>query len=359
MRVLNLLELKTSKLGGTEAYLAGFARAQRELGWTPIISPREVSPSVREVWQRAGALVRPFGQRSAIPTLLLSARPDVVVCNFFDLSSPVFALARACGAAVVVVDDHSGPLVPSARRRALTRLALAPASHVVGVSGYVTRRLEEGYGLPAARVRRVDNGVRASEPGARIARSDEPYVLGVGHLIGAKGFDTLIDALARCTLRMRLDLVGDGAAADELARRAARRGVELNMMGLRDDVPDLMARAPIVAVPSRWHEAFGMVTAEAMRAGAAIVATDTGATPELLDGGKAGLIVPVDDPAAMAEALDTLASFPSMRSHLGRAARERADTHYSLDRMVQRMIQIAAEAARLSAPAIATLGATP
>ena len=129
------------------------------------------------------------------------------------------------------------------------------------------------------------------------------------------------------------------------------------MLGLRDDVPDLMARAPIVAVPSRWHEAFGMVTAEAMRAGAAIVATDTGATPELLDDGKAGLIVPADDAKVMSESLDTLATFPSMRAHLGRMARERPDTHYSLDRMVRSMIKIAAEAAQLSAPAILTMGA--
>ena len=357
MRVLNLLELKTSKLGGTESYLANFARAQRELGWTPIISPREVSPSVREVWQEAGAKVRPFVQRSAIPTMLLHERPDVVICNFFDLFSPVFAMCRAAGAAVVVVDDHSGPLMPSAKRRVLTRVALATASHVVGVSGYVARRLDEGYGLPTAKIRRVDNGVRASEPGAQIQRDEDLYVLGVGHLIGAKGFDTLIDALALCTNRMRLDLVGDGADAAALVEHAARRGVELNMLGLRDDVPDLMARAPIVAVPSRWHEAFGMVTAEAMRAGAAIVATDTGATPELLDDGKAGLIVPADDAKAMAESLDTLATFPAMRAHLGRMARERADTHYSLDRMVHSMIKIAAEAAQLSAPAILTMGA--
>ncbi len=155
---------------------------------------------------------------------------------------------------------------------------------------------------------------------------------------------------------MRLDLVGDGAAASELVAQAKTRGVELNMLGLRDDVPDLMARAPIVAVPSRWHEAFGMVTAEAMRAGAAIVATDTGATPELLDEGKAGLIVPANDAEAMAESLDTLANFPAMRAHLGRMARERADTHYSLDRMVARMITIVAKAARLSTPAILSIG---
>ena len=101
----------------------------------------------------------------------------------------------------------------------------------------------------------------------------------------------------------------------------------------REDVPDLLAAADILAVPSRW-EGFGLAAAEGLAAGIAVVASDVHGLSEVV--GDAGLLVPPEDPAALRSALRTLAARPALRRSLGERGRARAAERFDLARMVAR-----------------------
>ena len=95
-----------------------------------------------------------------------------------------------------------------------------------------------------------------------------------------------------------LAIAGEGPLAAELAAVAGRTGVDLALLGQRDDVPALLAAADVIAVPSRW-EARALVVQEAMRAGRPIVATRVGGIPALT-GEDAAILVPPGDAGQLA-----------------------------------------------------------
>ena len=132
-------------------------------------------------------------------------------------------------------------------------------------------------------------------------------LLTVARLAPQKGLDTLAAALRvlvtrRPELRVVAAVAGEGPLEADL-RRAAAGGLPLLLLGRRDDVPDLLAAADVVVSASRW-EGQPLNLQEALRAGAAIVATDAGGTREVT--GDAARLVPPGDPETLASALETL-----------------------------------------------------
>ena len=95
----------------------------------------------------------------------------------------------------------------------------------------------------------------------------------------------------------------------------------------------------IFVLPSR-AEAFGSVFAEAALCWLALVGTNVGGIAEQIEDGKNGLLVPVDDVLALADALETMITQPTLRSSLAKAAREKAKKTYSLNRVMQQMKQM-------------------
>jgi alpha-maltose-1-phosphate synthase len=106
--------------------------------------------------------------------------------------------------------------------------------------------------------------------------------------------------------------------------RAARSGVLwIPEMLPKPEVIQLMTHARVFAVPS-IYEPLGIVNLEAMACGTAVVASRTGGIPEVVADGETGLLVPPDDPAALAEALNALLSDPDRAQVMGQAGRKRA-----------------------------------
>ena len=150
----------------------------------------------------------------------------------------------------------------------------------------------------------------------------------VARLVPQKGLDVLINALPRLSgaaADWPVTLLGDGPERETLQQQAQDLGVSnrLRCLGFRPDPDQFLAEAAVFVLPSRFE---GMPNAllEAMAAGLAVIVTDASPGPlEVVEPGVSGLVVPSDDPAALAEAMPALASDPERCRRMGAAARDR------------------------------------
>jgi glycosyltransferase involved in cell wall biosynthesis len=151
----------------------------------------------------------------------------------------------------------------------------------------------------------------------------------VGRLEAHKGVGVLVRAVAR-TPGVTLEIVGAGPeqASIEDAVNAEGLAGRVVIAGFADpqDLPDVYRRFDVLAVPSldtpSWLEQFGRVAVEAMASGVAVVASRSGALPDVI--GDAGLLVPPGDAAALADALARLRDDSALRTNLVAAGRARA-----------------------------------
>jgi glycosyltransferase involved in cell wall biosynthesis len=177
-------------------------------------------------------------------------------------------------------------------------------------------------GADAGKVDVIENGVDLSRYAG--PREGGGGVLFVGRLAPQKGVDVLIEAAKRLP-DVPFSVIGQGPLRDLAAPPNVR------WLGTVEDVAPYLARADVVAIPSRW-EGFGLAAVEAMAAGAPVVASAVDALPHVL--GDAALLVPPADPIALAEALARALSDPGDLSAKGRA---RAQA-FGIDRMVERYV---------------------
>ncbi|TMK87998.1 MAG: glycosyltransferase family 4 protein [Actinobacteria bacterium] len=181
-------------------------------------------------------------------------------------------------------------------------------------------------------------------------RSIEPSgsIVFAGRLSPEKGVDTLIEAAGRLSGRVRLDIAGDGPDRPRLEDLAARIGGDgVRFFGRVDSatVDALVTEAMAVALPSRWYENQPMIVLEAFARGVPVVASDLGGAPELVRHGVDGFLVPPDDPAALASALQALLDDRARARAMGKSARERALTEFAPDVHLARLDAVYAEAA--------------
>lgn len=209
----------------------------------------------------------------------------------------------------------------AARLRASERAALPMAQSVVVTSGHTLETMVRDYGVPRDWLTLARPG---TDPAPRAKGSpDVPNLLTVATLTHRKAPDVLIDALARIAdLRWTSTLVGsierDAATTAKVRELIARHGLQ-DRVALRGELQDealsaAYAGADVFALPSR-HEGYGMVFAEALARGLPIVACAAGAVPETVPA-DAGLLVPPDDPQALAEALRRVLSDVAFRRQL-------------------------------------------
>jgi glycosyltransferase involved in cell wall biosynthesis len=175
-------------------------------------------------------------------------------------------------------------------------------------------------------------------------------VLCVAALFERKGIDVLLRALSSLSDEEpvpRVWIVGDGPERPRLERLAARLGVDdrVRFLGRRDDVADLLTACDVYVQPSR-HEGLGVAALEAMAAGRPVVASRTGGLAESVVHERTGLLVPAEDPAALAESLARLLEDPALRKRLGSAGPERVTKAYSPGAMVEAYAQLYDEVLR-------------
>jgi glycosyltransferase involved in cell wall biosynthesis len=174
--------------------------------------------------------------------------------------------------------------------------------------------------------RRTD--VRASVRSELGISDDEVLFVTVANLRPEKGYDVLLDAARRIAdrkLPIRIASVGRGPQGALLHARHVdlNLGDRFQFLGQRDDVLRLLAGADAFVLASR-QEGLPVVLMEATSVGIPIVATSVGGVPQVLTHEVDALVVPPDDPTALAEAMARLALDPELRVRLGRQAKVRS-----------------------------------
>jgi len=223
------------------------------------------------------------------------------------------------------------------------RTSAASAAAVVAVSDGMRADILSAYPeIRAERVRVIRNGIDTDEyrpdPGTDVLERygvdlARPYVIFVGRITRQKGVPVLLRAASRLIPEAQLVLLAGAAdTPEQLAEvtelvdglRATRSGVIwIPEMLPKPEVIQFLTHATVFAIPS-IYEPLGIVNLEAMACGTAVAGSRTGGIPEVVADGETGLLVPPDDPPALAEALNALLRDPARARAMGQAGRKRA-----------------------------------
>jgi glycosyltransferase involved in cell wall biosynthesis len=306
----------------------------------------------------AGALP-PFSLSAlaAVRRAVAAARPDVLNVHYAMPTglAGVFA-ERVLGVPTVLTmngRDVPGPGVP-ALWRWWQRALIALVSKATYVSGYCRDAI---YGAGRGRGEVIANGVEIPPPagdGAAVRAALEVppgdcLVFALQRLAPEKRVDVLLHALRRCLdggAAVTLVIGGTGPEAPALRALAAELGIDKHVRFAgyipRAALSGHFAACDLFAFHSTY-ETFGLVVAQAMSYGRAVVTVRSTALPEVV--GDAGLLVPPGDPLALGDAIAALAQDPAQRRELGEAGRRRAATLYAWERVAEGYERVLARAA--------------
>jgi glycosyltransferase involved in cell wall biosynthesis len=204
----------------------------------------------------------------------------------------------------------------------------------VAVGAAVARSFHHLYGSSPAAV--IPNGIdlarfwrpelRENWRKANGFASDDLLIVSVGRLEAQKNPCALANAMAGVS-HAQLLLVGQGPLRAKLLGRE-----RVHLLGVRADIPDILASADVFALASDW-EGLPLAVLEAMAAGLPVAATRVGCIPEVVEDGGTGFLIPAGDGEALASALRRLAGDARLRKEMGEAGRARAK-HFDLQAMV-------------------------
>jgi glycosyltransferase involved in cell wall biosynthesis len=271
-------------------------------------------------------------------------RPDLLHVSCDNQWSAPYALLAGVLTRTPTIGVVHGPAPAWRRRQRLLVQWLARAVDAyVSVSKSSAAATASSLGLSPGSVRTIYNGVRrpptSSNATGRSPTSGTrptgpgPVVASVGRFAPEKGFDVLVRAMAELP-RARLVLFGDGEERANLESLAERLGLSerVHFAGWVSSPWDTSFQIDIFAMPSR-REGFGITAVEAMMSRIPVVASDAGGIPEIVEHERTGLLVPVDDPKALAEAIGRLLDDPQLRERLVDAAETVTSVRYTPEAM--------------------------
>jgi glycosyltransferase involved in cell wall biosynthesis len=291
--------------------------------------------------------------------VIRAERPAVVFSFlwFTNLATVVAHRLSGCSGKLILserltIDGAREGVLKNGIRKAGIRLLYRRADAIVANSAALREQLLAMCGLPANRVVSIPNPLDIDDILARsretadppLQAAGDPLVVGMGRLVRQKGFDTLIRAVALLRTPARLVIVGEGPRAGELLDLAERSGIvdRVSLAGFRANPYPLLRTAAVFVLSSRY-EGFPNALLEAMALGVPVVATRCSTGPEeIVSHGVNGLLVPVDDPAAIAAGVDRLLADQTFRERLGRAAQQRARS-FDIARIMPRIESLIGE----------------
>jgi len=358
--------------GGAERSLAALAPEYRRLGVRLDVAylherdglADELSAAGATLFSLAGGGGR-FGWTRRASAVVRERKPDLLHTTLFE-SDVVGRLASIVTRTPVVCSLVNAAYGPEQLRNPALRTWKVRGAQLVdaatafrvrrfhAVSESVAELMGHRLCLRPGKIEVIPRGRDAAALGVRsearraAARSalgvgrDVAVVLAVGRHEYQKGFDVLLHAVERLREdrpNVKLFFAGrDGADTGLLRALVADLGLAANVefLGTRDDVADLLCAADVFAFPSRWEGSPGSVL-EAMALEAPIVATDIAPIREVTDGDACARLVPVDDVAALADGIAAALDGDGVPARVA-AGRERFTTRYTIDQVAERMV---------------------
>jgi glycosyltransferase involved in cell wall biosynthesis len=345
--------------GGAETQLVALARHLKSCGWDPevvsLLPPARHPADTRQfLAELRDAEIRVWSpgiarRRAALRGLWALARrwrvrrPDLLCTFMFHANVVGRILGRLARVPVVVSSIRNERFGPRWRER-LEAVTERFCDVTVVNSGGVADSLATRGVLHPGRCRVIPNGVDLVRfaPRTRAARESTRRRLGVprhaflfltvGRLYPHKDHTSLLRALSLVRRRhpeARLAVAGDGPLLPSLRTEAAALGLTqlVDWLGLRDDVPDLLAASDAFVLSSRW-EGSPNVVLESLAAAVPVASSAVGGVHELVEDGRSGFLVPPGDVTALAAAMEQLLSLsPGARRRMGARGRESVMRH--------------------------------
>lgn len=344
MRILQICSAKI--IGGGERHLADLSNSLAANGHQVFLALSKGSPLAGSLTNIPAENLYHFSLRnaldisSAIKIYTISKRLGVdIIHAHIARDYPVAALASRLSGIPLVLTRHV--LFPMKR---LQKLMLRHASGVIAPSLAIYEALRKDKIFDEKIISHIEHGIDIDHfSGFPKIPHDGINVGSVGHLDPIKGFDILIDA-AKIVAAERDDISFTIAGEDKSRDGRNRKFIEqkivelglhekIRLDGWVDDIRPTFAKLDIFVSAAR-QEPFGLVMGEAMASGIPVIATRSEGATEFVEDGVSGLLVPLEDPEALAAAILKLASDTSLQTAFVNNAADRVRELFSIQRMV-------------------------
>lgn len=351
MRILHVID--TLDFGGAEKVLVALANGFAEQHQITICCLTRLGELARELDPRVQkfSMGRKAGNDYLLPWRLAwhihKMRYDVVHTHNWSVFLEGGLAAALAGVPILVHTAH-GSYQPAGRGRLdrakrglrhwLERRLAKRFAAIAAVSDSIRDAIPMVVGIDTHRLTTVHNGI---SPGTQIPASKSGLTfVAVGRFDPIKNHDMMLHAFEKVVRQFpdaRLMLVGDGPQRSAIESLVDELGLRncVELTGFRSDVIDLLAKADIFLLSSRY-EGISIALLEAMRAGLPAVATQVGGVPETVLPQRTGLLVASEDIEGFASAMGALAGSPELRRRLGTAAQDFQRQEFSLSAMLGR-----------------------
>ncbi|MBU1726554.1 MAG: lipopolysaccharide heptosyltransferase II [Candidatus Omnitrophica bacterium] len=235
--------------------------------------------------------------------------------------------------------------------------AMGWAKRVIVLSNIIGRHMIDDFKVPYDRIRLVPRSADLEKfkySSLKDKRKEEFNIGIIGRITPIKGHRHFIKAMAkvaRIVPNLKIWIVGDAPQSrqnykEELQLLTKRLGLEhcTEFLGTQRDIPAVLSHLNLLVLATTSHEAFGRVIIEAQASGVPVVATQVGGVVDIIEDGKNGLLIPPEDPAAMAEAVTRIYRDEGFALSLAENAYRKVKEQYSVELMVKNTLSVYKEA---------------
>lgn len=283
---------------------------------------------------------------SAVSGIKRAIKPDIIHVNVSD-PSPFFHLrSESAWNCPVVLTFQAAVDSPALGRSGMLKSLMKGARAMIAHSHAAARNVARHTGTAENDIHVIPPGVPAEDFIARdpIHPGERPTFAVLGRVIDYKGIDTVIDAVDLLKGKVQVRIIGDGPHRAQFQQDVEARGLSglVRFEGRVEDNQrrELLKRCWAIVVPSRHEELFGMVAVEGSLSGLPVIASRIGGLAEIVIEGTTGFVVHPGSAAELATAMEKLADNPAMTNEMGRAARARALSEYTIDRTLEQYLSV-------------------